>query len=110
MNIKTDQKVTIAELSGNIDAKTTPEIQEKVLSIVKPDSKIILDLSQVEYMSSAGLRMLLLLYRTAKAQKGNLILVGLQEEIKDTMSVTGFLDFFTTCDTVESGLAMLRNK
>ena len=110
LKIKTVEIVTVIEITGDIDAKTTPEIQEKVLSVVEPDSKIILDLSRVNYMSSAGLRMLLLLYRTATAREGNLVLVGLKEEIKDTMSVTGFLNFFTICDNVESGLAMLRNK
>ena len=108
LNIKTVEIVTVVELTGDIDAKTTSEIQEKVLSIAKPDSKIILDLSRVAYMSSAGLRMLLLLYRTVTAQQGKIILVGLTEEIHDTMAVTGFLDFFTTCDNVESGLALLR--
>ncbi|HHP7230835.1 MAG TPA: anti-sigma factor antagonist [Xenococcaceae cyanobacterium] len=108
LKIKTVEIVTVVELAGDIDAATTPLIQEQVFPIVKPDSKIILDMRQVSYLSSSGLRMLLLLYRTAIAQKVSIVLVGLTEEIWDTMSVTGFLDFFTTCDTIESGLALLR--
>ena len=108
LNIKTVEIVTVVELMGDIDGKTTLIIQEQILPIIQADSKIILDMSRVSYMSSAGLRMLLLLYRTAIAQNGNLVLVGLTEEIRDTMAITGFLDFFTTRDTLESGLTLLR--
>ncbi len=58
----------------------------------------------VVYLSSAGLRMLLLAYRQAAARESDLLLAGLSEEIRDTMEMTGFLDFFTTIDTVEAGL------
>ncbi len=98
----------MVELAGDVDANTAPKVQEKVLPLAQPDSKILLDLSHVPYMSSAGLRMLLSLYRRASAQEGQLVLVGLSEDIQDTMSVTGFLDFFTTCETLESGLEALK--
>ena len=64
-------------------------------------------MSGVEYMSSAGLRMLLSMYRQISRQNGSIVLVGLGEEIKDTMSVTGFLNFFTIRDTVDEGLKAL---
>jgi anti-sigma B factor antagonist len=51
--------------------------------------------------------MLLSLYRQTTAKEGKLVLVGLTEDIQDTMSVTGFLDFFTTRETLESGLEAL---
>jgi anti-sigma B factor antagonist len=65
-------------------------------------------MSGVEYMSSAGLRMMLSMHRQASTNKGQLVLVGLSEDIKDTMSATGFLGFFTVQDTVEAGLAALK--
>ncbi len=98
----------MVELAGDVDANTAPKVQEKVLPLAQPDSKILLDLSHVPYMSSAGLRMLLSLDRRASAQEGQLVLVVLSEDIQDTMSVTGFLDFFTTCETLESGLEALK--
>jgi anti-sigma B factor antagonist len=82
-------------------------VQQQVLPLAQPGAKILLDMTQVPYMSSAGLRMLLSLYRQVAAKDGQLVLVGLVEQIKDTMSITGFLDFFTTCDTLESGLQTL---
>jgi anti-sigma B factor antagonist len=56
---------------------------------------MILDLSKVDYLSSAGLRLLLLLYREFAAKKGKVVLLGVSEEIRTVMSHTGFLNFFT---------------
>ncbi len=109
MAIKTREEgdVCIAELSGDIDANTAPNISSEVLELSKSTGKILLDLTDVPYMSSAGLRMLLKLYRTVDNQSGKLVLVGLSEQIRDTMEVTGFLQFFTTCPSVEAGLTAL---
>nr|WP_238360739.1 anti-sigma factor antagonist [Iningainema tapete] len=110
MEIKTltVEEVTLVELAGEVDANTVPMVQEKVLPLALPSTKIIIDLTKVSYMSSAGLRILLTLYRQTYAQDGKLVLVGLSSEIQDIMSVTGFLDFFTTCETLESGLKVLK--
>jgi anti-sigma B factor antagonist len=107
VNIKTIDQVTIAEVSGDVDGSTAAKLQEEILPLAVPNSKILMDMTQVPYMSSAGLRMLLSLYRKVGSVEGKLVLVGLSEEIRDTMSITGFLDFFTTCDTVDAGLATL---
>lgn len=111
MEIKTltVEEVMLVELAGEVDANTVPIIQEKVLPLALPGNKILIDLSKVPYMSSSGLRMLLSLYRRTNAHDGKLVLVGLSEEIQDIMSVTGFLDFFKTCETLESGLLLLAN-
>jgi anti-sigma B factor antagonist len=108
MNTKTIKEIAVVELTGDIDASTAPKIQAQVLPIIQNNSKILLDLSGVAYMSSAGLRILLSLYRQTTAKNGSLVLVGLSEDIEDTMSVTGFLNFFTVCKTLDSGLAKLK--
>lgn len=100
--------VTLITIAGDIDGSTAPAVQADVLAAAQPDIKMILEMTQVSYMSSAGLRVLLAVYRQATAQNGQVVLVGLVEEIKDTMSVTGFLDFFTTTDTLDDALAVLK--
>ncbi len=107
INVKSIGQVTVVAIAGDIDSNTAPQAQERVLPLVQPGSKILLDMSGVEYMSSAGLRILLSMYRQISRGDGGIVLVGLGEEIKDTMSVTGFLNFFTTCDTVDEGLQAL---
>ncbi|BAY34164.1 anti-sigma-factor antagonist [Tolypothrix tenuis PCC 7101] len=107
INIKTIEDVKVAELTGDVDASTAPSVTKEVLPLAEPESKILLDMTGVPYMSSAGLRMLLSLYRQVTAKEGKLVLVGLTEDIRDTMSVTGFLDFFTTSETIDEALAIL---
>lgn len=107
INVKSIGQVTVVEISGDIDSNTAPQAQERILPLVQPGGKILLDMSDVEYMSSAGLRMLLSMYRQVSRGNGGIVLVGLGEELKDTMSVTGFLNFFTTRDTVDDGLQAL---
>lgn len=107
INIKNLKDVTVVEMAGDIDANTAPTVQKEVLPLAQPGSKILLDMTKVPYTSSAGLRLLLSLYRQVTGNNGQLVLVGLSEEIQDTMSITGFLDFFTRCDDLDAGLKVL---
>ncbi len=100
--------ITVVVMSGDLDASTSPAAQQQLLALTKPGSRILLDMSEVPYMSSAGLRMLLSTYRQVAASGGRIVLVGVVEEIRDTMSVTGFLNFFTIYETVDEGLAALQ--
>jgi anti-sigma B factor antagonist len=99
---------TVVEIAGDVDAKTVLQAQERLEPLVQPEAKLLLDLSATTYLSSAGLRMLLSLYKQLLSRNGRIVLVRLSDEIKDTMLVTGFLRFFTTCDSVDEGLAALR--
>jgi anti-sigma B factor antagonist len=100
--------VTVVQLAGELTALTAGDAQGKVLGLVDPGGKMILDMSRVSFMSSAGLRMLLVLYRTISGRGGKILLVGLPEDIRTTMSLTGFLDLLGHSDTLEAGLAALK--
>jgi len=102
IKIHQDGAVAVAVISGEIDSKTAGAAQAELLPLIEKSSKAVLDLKQVTFMSSAGLRMLLLLYRQATAREGKVALVGLSDEIKDTMSMTGFLNFFRVAETLEA--------
>jgi len=98
------QDVNVVEITGDLDGSTAPNVQAEIIPLVTPEAKLILDLSKVGYMSSSGLRMLLVTYRMITGKSGKVILVGLSEEIQDTMSMTGFLDFFTYLPTLDDAL------
>lgn len=108
VNVRTIDSASVVELVGDIDGSTAPAAQARILPLAGADSRIVFDMTKVPYMSSAGLRMLLSTYRQITSRNGRIVLVGLSEEIQDTMSVTGFLKFFTTCDTLEAGLETLK--
>ncbi len=107
INVKTVDQVTLVDLAGDIDGKTAPLAQEQIVPLTRTSNKLLLNLTQVGYMSSAGLRLLLLLYRQMTSNNGRIALVGLTDDIKDTMSATGFLNYFNCYDSVDAGLAAL---
>lgn len=105
---KNSDGITVVEMEGDIDASTATQVQASVLGAAEEKSKILMNMTNVPYMSSAGLRMLLSVYRQVTGKEGKLVIVGLSEEIQETMDVTGFLDFFTVCTTVEEGITALQ--
>ncbi len=102
--------IQIVSVQGDIDSKTAPTFQDMLLPICSSSNNLVLDMSQVTFMSSAGLRVLLALYRRAAQENSYLVLVGLSEELQDTMSATGFLDYFETYATVDEGIAAIEQK
>jgi anti-sigma B factor antagonist len=101
------QGITVVTLTGELTGKTAPEAQQFILAQAKPACKMLLDMSGVPYMSSAGLRVLLVVYRTVSGMGGRALLIGLSDDLKNTMAVTGFLEFFTHRDSLEAGIAEL---
>jgi anti-sigma B factor antagonist len=108
ISLETRDGVTVARLVGRWDANTAPDIEAAIMPQIGPGCRVLLDLTGVPYMSSAGLRTLLLLYRGVEDNQGRIALAGLGERLRDTMAVTGFLHHFDLYDTVADGLAALR--
>ncbi|GAB4029221.1 anti-sigma factor antagonist [Spirosoma gilvum] len=110
MNVtsSTVESITILEATGSIDSKTAPEFERMALTAIQGQSEVLLDLTNVDFLSSAGLRVLLMIYRQVKAKNGKVVLVGTSEEILDIMANTGFLSFFLTAATLEEGIATLK--
>ena len=85
----------IITVRGQVDSKTVIELRdylEREFTSVQP---LGLDLTEVPFMSSAGLRTLLTVYRQTQSSGVLLALIGLRPEIADTMKVTGFYQYFT---------------
>jgi len=109
MNIEAHEArdVTVVKLNGEINSSTADQVQDELLPLIAPGRKLLLDMSEVSYISSVGLRALLLLHRETVNQDGRIVLTGLSEMIHDTMFITGFLEFFEAYDSYDEGLAAL---
>ena len=107
VGIRTKENVVIITIEGSIDSKTAGGLQEQIMEKVSETNNALLDFSQVDFVSSAGLRVLLMVYRQIKSKNGKVMLVGVSDEIKDVMSMTGFINFFRITDTVDSALNLL---
>ncbi|WP_255113544.1 STAS domain-containing protein [Synechococcus lacustris] len=85
----------VIEVKGQIDSKTVGDLRDYLDQNITGDLPVALDLTEVPFMSSAGLRTLLTLNRKTQDMNIKLCLVGVIEEISETMNVTGFLKYFT---------------
>ena len=110
LTFETRDNVLVATIAGRIDGQTGPLLQAQLLAAMGDVTHTVYDMAGVTYMSSAGFRLLLLLYRTASMKDGQMALVGLIDEIRDTMDMTGFLDFFLVCNTLDEALGKVRHE
>ena len=84
-------KLTLA-LEGKLDTTTAPKLQEVLIPAFDEVKEIRLDFSALAYVSSAGLRVLLMGEKTAKAKGGSLTLTGVSPEIMEVFEMTHFAD------------------
>jgi anti-sigma B factor antagonist len=85
---------TVIAISGELDAAASAGLRDRLISLISGSSMIRLDLSGLTYISSAGLRTLLLAYRHAQSEGSMVMLTGLRDEVRFVMSATGFLSLF----------------
>lgn len=104
---RTTESAVVVAVTGELDSSTAPEAQERIATAMTADHELVLDLSGVPYMSSAGLRMMLLVYRQAQTLNVPVALVGVQDGLLAIMEATGFLEFFTLADSVPDALRAL---
>lgn len=102
-----DEHISILEISGAIDGSSAPQLREAILEACNSGQLLLLNMQHVHFMSSAGLRVMLLLHRQLQQSDGRVILVGLLEPIYDAMEATGFLKYFETAPDIETGAQLL---
>lgn len=96
----------VFRVTGRLDAITSPEFEKTCLQHINSGSRrIVLDFEGVEYLSSAGLRVILLAGKTVQAAGGVLGLSGLQGIVKETLETVGFCKLFPVYESVEAALA-----
>ncbi|MEV8565877.1 STAS domain-containing protein [Streptomyces sp. NPDC051322] len=104
VNPRSEGDVTVIVLDGEINSTTSGGLQAQLLPFIQPGVEVLIDLTGVSYVSSAGLRTLLIVHRRAQQLEAGIILVGLSDEVRFVMNATGFLDFFRIGDDVDSEL------
>ncbi|KQC05140.1 MAG: hypothetical protein APR55_05955 [Methanolinea sp. SDB] len=92
----------IIRLSGRIDATTAPGMEKELFSGIEEGTRaMIIDLEAVDYMSSAGLRVLLSALKKMKSVGGEVRLSSLQPHVREVFEMTGFSRLFTICADID---------
>ncbi|MGH7825123.1 MAG: STAS domain-containing protein [Candidatus Binatia bacterium] len=93
MEISQDRKadvVTLA-LSGKLDATTAKTFEDRILGVINSGAqRLVVDLAQLEYVSSSGLRVFLLAAKRVQATEGKIVLCSLKDNIRQVFDLAGF--------------------
>ncbi|MCL2221635.1 MAG: STAS domain-containing protein [Oscillospiraceae bacterium] len=92
---KVENGKTVLLLNGRLDTTTAPELQEMLIPEFDGGKDLLLDFTELVYVSSAGLRVLLLGEKTAKATGVEQSLKGVSDEIMEIFEMTGFADILS---------------
>ena len=92
MNIKkakTDNQIVLI-LSGTLDTLTSPQLEEEISQIGEEVNKVRLDIKDVDYVSSNGLRCFIILQKMMDSHQGEFIISHPHQMVKDVLNMTGF--------------------
>lgn len=94
MNIEKNQNGTEVTLllAGRLDTTTAPQLEMKIQESLEGTERLILDFKDLEYLSSAGLRVLLSAHKAIMKQGGDMRIHHVNEVIHDVFEITGFMD------------------
>ena len=81
-------------VSGRLDTQTAPELENELDAVLPGLKELTFDMTNLEYVSSAGLRVILKAQKAMNAQ-GSMKLTGVNDSIMEVFDITGFLDILT---------------
>ena len=90
----TESEIRVS-IEGRIDTNTSPELQNEIMKSFQKGKHIVLDFKEVAYISSAGLRALLLGQKSAIAKGGSMKIINASKVVKEVFEITGFEQILT---------------
>lgn len=83
--------VVVVRIDGRLDAATSPQLEKRINSIIDSGHfKIILNFANVEYLSSAGMRLMLAISKKLKNLEGKVVVCNMHEEVMEVIKMAGF--------------------
>lgn len=100
-----DSPITIMRLTGRLDASTVGQLERALAEAQAAGVRaIVIDMSQLTYVSSSGLRVLLSARSAIRKNGGDLFLCALSHSVREVFDMVGFSAIFSLFDTVEMGM------
>ena len=108
LNEQSEGPFTVISVSGRLDNATAPVLGEHLSKTLDTRRGLLIELSQLDYISSAGFRVLLVAAKRARQADVQGVLAGLSGQVRQLFEVGGFLTLFRVCATRDEGLSALR--
>lgn len=95
ITVREIKEIALITITERIDGSTAPEVENVLESLQRRGRyKLVIDMSQLGYISSAGYRVLLSAQRNCKRYSGEVILAGVPKQILQALDISGFTDYF----------------
>jgi len=98
---------TMLRVVGRVDSSVAKLLEKKITDVISHDGAIVVDLREMNYVSSAGLRSFIMLAKHAHSKNQKISLCAMREEVTEIFEISGLLELFTIHDTVEAAVARL---
>ena len=103
--LETAANAQIVALKGQINSTNAAQTEVEILALVTAGQKnLLLDFTALDYISSAGLRLVLVVAKRLKQEGGKLVLCGMQGHIREVFDISGFLAILNVADTRSQAL------
>ncbi len=106
VSVKEVNEISVMTFEGNLDTNTAPQAQEQIDKVIDGGSaKVLINFGGLNYISSAGLRVLLTAAKKLKATNGDLKICCLNETVQEVFDISGFSSILSVVATEEDALA-----
>jgi len=108
-DISQENDTTIFALSGRLDSHSAPQFEKQVQDyLTSPAGNLVLNFNNLDYISSAGLRIILNTAKAYKPTQYRFITCSMQDHVQEVFEISGFDSFITICATVDESLETIR--
>ena len=92
INVERDFELVTLEITGRLDATTAPNLESVINELSEDTKELVFDVSELEYISSAGIRVLLLAYKKMNSNQGIMRIEKANEIVREVFEMTGLLE------------------
>ncbi len=105
-----NEDIKIVEIIGQLNGINSEKAEKEISALLIKNSRLVFEMSQCDYISSAGLRVLLITAKKLKLNDGHAVTCGLIEEVKDVMEMTGFDNMFNNYENLEEAVEAIKKE
>lgn len=107
MESQTIGEMRVLSLTGRLDSINAAETEAAIAAEIRDGAtRLVLDCSGLTYVSSAGLRVFLVVAKRMREIGGKVVLAGLAPSVKEVFAISGFLQILTVCESRDDAIAM----
>ncbi|MBK8984939.1 MAG: STAS domain-containing protein [Chloroflexi bacterium] len=104
ISVETHKRVAVLTVGGRIDSSNAAQLDNTLKQLLEENNNIVVELSGVEYMSSAGLRAIVAALREAKKKRGDVRLAAPSQRVNEVFSLAGLTVLFQTYDDLTAAV------